>query len=109
MTTSAEPTGEISVTLNADSETHITYTVVSGATATGTATILDDDAPTLTIATGPAVTEIDNSVSPAQAVFTVSSAVQPATNNFTVQYTPTSTNFAVNSGTKQTSHSTCFC
>ena len=101
-----EPTGEISVTLNADSETHITYTVVSGATATGTATILDDDAPTLTIATGPAVTEIDSQVSPAQAVFTVSSAVQPATNNFTVQYTPISANFAVNSGTQRASSHT---
>ena len=101
-----EPTGEISVTLNADTETHITYTVVSGATATGTATILDNDAPTLTIATGSAVTEIDSSGSPAQAVFTVSSAVQPATNNFTVQYTPTSANFAINSGTQQTSSHT---
>ena len=105
---SAEPTGTIEITLNADSAPTATYTVVSGAASTGTATILDNDAPTLSVTGGSIVTELDDSVNPAQAVFTISSAVEPVTNNFTIQYTPTSSNFAINSGTKRTSHALNF-
>ncbi len=102
--TDAESTGMIKVTLNADPALVQTYTVIAGDKSFSTATILDNDAPELSIANGPLVKESDLSGSPAQAIFTISSPVQPATNNFTVQYTPTSTNFVANSGTKTTSN-----
>ena len=99
-----EPTGMIKVTLNTDSALVQTYTVVSGDASSETVTILDNDAPTLTItAKDNLVTEIDSDISPATARYTISSAVEPATRNFKIHYTPVSTNFAVNSGTKQLS------
>ena len=61
-------------------------------------TILDNDAPILSISDGPSVEEPDT------AVFTISSIVQPANNNFPVQYVATNPDFVDNSGTKQTSH-----
>ena len=99
-----EPTGMIKVSLNTDSALVQTYTVVSGDANSETVTILDNDAPTLTITPkDQLVTEIDSASFPAKARYTVSSAVEPATRNFKIQYTPVSTNFAVNSGTKQLS------
>ena len=94
----AEPTGMIELTLNADSAPSQTYTVVAGAASSATATILDNDAPTLSITGGSMVTESDVPGSPAHAIFTISSPVEPVTNNFTVQYTPTSSAFVANSG-----------
>ena len=102
--TNAELTGMIQVTLNTDSAPEQTYTVVNGDARSSIATILDNDAPILSIAGGEMVTESDVSGSPAYAIYTISSPVEPATNNFTVQYTPTSTDFAINSGTERTSH-----
>ena len=66
-------------------------------------TILDNDAPILSISDGHSVEESDTVGSPAHAVFTISSIVQPANNNFTVQYTAINPNFVASSGTKQTS------
>ena len=107
--TIGEPTGMIKVTLDTDSAPAETYTVVSGDASSESVTILDNDAPTLTIAKkDQVVTEIDSSISPAKARYTISSAVEPVTNNFTIQYTPTSANFAIDSGTKQTSNSLYF-
>ena len=51
--------------------------------------ILDDDAPELTITAGDPVTEGDG----VQAVFTVTSIVNPGTGPIMVDYTPTSANF----------------
>ena len=98
----------IEVTLNVDQAISTTYTVVTGNTRSTTATILDNDAPMLSITAGSMVIESDVSGSPAHARYTISSAVEPETNNFTVQYTPTSVNFAVNSGAKRTSHTLDF-
>ena len=73
-----------------------------------TVTILDNEAPLLTISNGPSVVESDVSGSPAHAIFTISSPVQPATNNFAIKYTPTSSAFVANSGTIRTSHALDF-
>ena len=54
------------------------------------------------------MTESDISGSPAYARFPISTAVAPVTNNFTIQYTPTSSNFVANSGTLTTSHALDF-
>ena len=104
----AEPTGMVKITLNNDLATVPTYTVVSGDSSSTTVTILDNDAPELSIANGPSVIESDISGSPTNAIFTISTAVQPVTNLFLVQYTPTSSAFAVNSGTMRTSHALDF-
>ena len=106
--TRTEPTGMIELTLNADSAPAQTYTVVAGDASSTTVTILDNDAPTLSITGGSMVTESDVSGSPAHAIFTISSQVEPVTNNFTVQYTPTSSAFVANSGTRMTSHTLDF-
>ena len=71
-------------------------------------TILDNEVPVISIADGPMVTESDVSGSPAYARFPISTAVAPVTNNFTIQYTPTSPNFVANSGTLTTSHALDF-
>ena len=55
--------------------------------------ILDNEAPLLTISNGPSVVESDAPGSPAHAIFTISSPVQPATNDFAIKYTPTSSAF----------------
>ena len=63
-----------------------------------TITILDNDAPTLSIIAGPPVTESDLPGSPAIAKFVLSSPVQPMTPRFRVSYTPVGTNFIADSG-----------
>ena len=73
----AEPTGMIELTLNADTAPSQTYTVIAGEASSSTATIWDDEAPELTITGGDKVTESDVLGSPAQAIFTVHSPVLP--------------------------------
>ena len=82
----SESTGMISVTLNDDTADPITYNVATGNQVSATATILDNDAPEITIAGGEPVSE---SVSTGQAVFTVSSKVQPIS-PITVYFIPES-------------------
>ena len=71
-------------------------------------TILDNESPTLSITGGSMVTESDVSGSPAYARFTISTPIEPTTNNFTVRYTPTSSNFVANSGSPTTSRALDF-
>ena len=66
-----EATGDIKLTLNADSNTTATYRL--GSIIEGVISILDDDAPELTITGGNPVTESDDAV----ATFTISAKVSP--------------------------------
>ena len=63
-----------------------------------TATILDNETPTLSIEDGPLVSESDG-----HAVFTISTSVSPVTNDFRVNYIPTSDAFVQNSGSRRQS------
>ena len=92
-----EATGKVKVTLKDDPETVATYTVSTGADKSAEATILDDDAPELSIRGGNAVTEGTNT----KAVFRVISNVMPKT-PLAVQYTPLGTSFINGSGVKVT-------
>ena len=60
--------------------------------------ILDNDAPTLSIAGGPPVTESDTPGSPAIAKFLISTPIQPVTPMFKVNYTPVGVAYIANSG-----------
>ena len=93
----AESTGMIQVTLTADDSFVDTYTVVSGDAATGTATILDNEAPELTIYGGDKVKESDTAGSPASAVFVVHSPVNPAGGTIEIDFTSVSTTFIADS------------
>ena len=63
-----------------------------------TITILDNDAPSLSITGGLPVTESDTLGSPAIATFVLSIPVQPVTTMFKVNYTPVGATFIANSG-----------
>ena len=89
-----ESTGMITVTLNSDPATPVTYHVASGSSASATATILDNDAPELTIAGGEPISE---GVSSGQAVFIIATHVQPLS-PITVFFTPESAGYINNSG-----------
>ena len=89
-----ESTGMIEVTLNDDSVDPITYRVATGSNARATATIWDNDAPELTIASGEPVSE---GIISGQAVFTVSTNVRPIL-PITVNFTPESSSYINNSG-----------
>ena len=93
----AEPTGMIQVTLTADTSFVETYTVVSGDAATGSATILDNEAPELTIYGGEKVTESDTAGSPASAIFVVHSPANPVGGTIDIDFTSVSTTFITDS------------
>ena len=84
----AEHTGSIMVTLNADPLDPDTYLVTDDTNASAIATILDDDAPVLTIAAQQtSIMEVDPSDSTAKAIFTLTSRVNPRLSTFNVYYT----------------------
>ena len=99
-----ESTADIQVTLNPDPKPAKTYRI--GATTIGTMTILDDDAPELSISAGTPVTERDN----LQVMFTILAKVQPENATVAIDYTPESDDFlaAGVSGVKVENHSLTF-
>ena len=91
-----EATGRIKVTLNDDPATNDSYTVSTGDDKAAEVSIWDDDAPELSIVSGPNVTPGPN----AKATFKVISNVRPSAKP-PLQYTPVATNNLIaNSGTK---------
>ena len=101
----AEVTGEIEVSINSDpAAPNLTYRV--GSTSTAKTRILDNEAPELSITGGPKVTEGTN----VQAIFTITSLVQPSGNSIDIDYTPVSANFLAvgTSGDKVTNHTLNF-
>ena len=92
-----ERTGKIEVTLLGDDALDKTYRVATDGTQVATATILDDNAPELTISAGSPVTEYEN----VTANFTITSQV-PVT-SLTLNYTPESTFVEATESGQQTS------
>ena len=89
-----ERTGQIEVTLLGDDARSQTYQVATDGTQAAMATILDEDAPELTVSAGNPVTEDDN----VMANFTITSQVPVV--SLTINYTPESASF-VESGSGQ--------
>ena len=102
-----EATGQILVTLLAETSLAQTYRLGTAQDATtATATIWDDEAPVLEIAAGPAVTDGIG----ASAMFIITSQVQPSASVVNIDYTPESDAFlAVDvSGAPVTNHPLTF-
>ena len=89
----AEQTGMIQVTLTADDSFVDTYTVASGDAAVATATILDNEAPEITIYAGEKVVESDTVGSPAHAEFTIHSPAMPTGGTLVVNFMSASSSF----------------
>ena len=100
--TTDEVHGSITATILKDNVGIVDYGI--GRESTATIQVEDDDVPILSIADGVKVKESDTPGSPAYARFTISTPIAPLTNNFTIRYTPISTNFVVDSGVERTSH-----
>ena len=102
-----EATGQILVTLLAETSLALTYRLSTAQdAATATATIWDDEAPVLEISAGPAVTDGIG----ASAMFIITSQVQPSASTVSIDYTPESDAFlAVDvSGAPVTNHPLTF-
>ena len=107
-----DTTGSISIPILEDENVELSETFRINLTSLGgaqfvanftnshqlTITILDNDAPTLSITGGPPVKESDTLGSPAIATFILSIPIQPVTTMFRVNYTPVSETFIADSG-----------
>ena len=96
-----EQTGKIRVTLNEDQATFKTYDISTRGDHYAEATILDDDAPEISISVSSANATVAEAAN-AKAKFTITASAMP-TSALTIHYTPVS-NFITNSGTKTTAN-----
>ena len=96
-----EQTGKIRVTLNEDQATFKTYDISTRGDHYAEATILDDDAPEISISVSSANATVAEAAN-AKAKFTITASAMP-TSALTIHYTPVS-NFITNSGTATTAN-----